>query len=424
MDASRAQTIRKIAWGTLAHLYQRRFEIWSEPPASPFEIIEPSAAAWLENVRYKEEEEISDFVEDGSGDIRLQQLAGKFDPVAKTISVARNFGPEVLRFSAAHELGHLILHAVEGQEVRLFRDPPNFDSERFKKHRPEIEREADLFAAEFLMPTNLLRKTFREYFGWETLAGVTLDEEIAGWLSASVYPHQQITVRQLRTLSSRDLALLLARSFPWGGRRPFVSLCARFRVSDIAMAIQLEDLGLVFSRTGKGYPALGSPASKLSGLNAGATENKTERREGEGINSFDVFISYDNRDWSEVRKIVQELRNRGLRPWVDKVHLRPGKRWEAEVTRVIQHIPAMAVFVGSHGGEKLFRDLEPSHFLNRFKEQELPLIPVILPSVQGEPQFPPFLNSFSYIDFRLSDPDPLDQLVYGITGKNPHLDEE
>jgi hypothetical protein len=188
------------------------------------------------------------------------------------------------------------------------------------------------------------------------------------------------------------------------------------------MAIQLEDLGLVFNRAGKGYPALSLSASRPSGLNAGAAEGKAGGPEG--ADDFDVFISYDNRDWNEVQKIVQELRNQGLRPWVDKLHLRPGKRWEVEVTRVIKNIPAMAVFLGSHGGEKLFRDLEPSHFLNRFKEQELPLIPVILPSVQGEPQFPPFLNSFSYIDFRLSDPDPFDQLIFGITGKNPRADDK
>jgi hypothetical protein len=50
---------------------------------------------------------------------------------------------------------------------------------------------------------------------------VALDEEIAGWLSASVHPPWQISVRQLRTLSSRPRAEL-----PLGRTR---SLCQPLR---------------------------------------------------------------------------------------------------------------------------------------------------------------------------------------------------
>ncbi len=47
------------------------------------------------------------------------------------------------RFTAAHELGHLLMHG------------------EYTAGDPALERQADRFAAEFLMPTNVVRQDFR-----------------------------------------------------------------------------------------------------------------------------------------------------------------------------------------------------------------------------------------------------------------------
>ncbi len=48
-----------------------------------------------------------------------------------------------------------------------------------------------------------------------------------------------------------------------------------------------------------------------------------------------------------------------------------------------------------------------------------PLIPVILRGRTGRPRLPAFLDSWHMVDMRQPDPDPFEQLVWGITGENP-----
>lgn len=58
------------------------------------------------------------------------------------------------RFTIAHEVGHLALGHLEGQDQPLLRDPAAHFS---AASLPPIEREANTFAAELLMPTKVLR---------------------------------------------------------------------------------------------------------------------------------------------------------------------------------------------------------------------------------------------------------------------------
>ena len=47
------------------------------------------------------------------------------------------------------------------------------------------------------------------------------------------------------------------------------------------------------------------------------------------------------------------------------------------------------------------------------------VIPVILDGTDSDPVLPGFLRVWSTVDMRMADPDPLDQLVWGITGEQP-----
>jgi hypothetical protein len=51
------------------------------------------------------------------------------------------------------------------------------------------------------------------------------------------------------------------------------------------------------------------------------------------------------------------------------------------------------------------------------EKADCPVIPVLLPGASEEPDLPVFLAEMGRIDFRKLDPDPLQQLIRGITMK-------
>jgi Zn-dependent peptidase ImmA (M78 family) len=76
------------------------------------------------------------------------------------IGVNKSHHPNRRRFTVAHELGHFLLH--EGELVHLDEESGAFtvdfrDSES-SKGEDAFEKEANLFAAELLMPNKLLRE--------------------------------------------------------------------------------------------------------------------------------------------------------------------------------------------------------------------------------------------------------------------------
>jgi Zn-dependent peptidase ImmA (M78 family) len=75
-----------------------------------------------------------------------------------------------MNFTAAHELGHIILH----EQAVLHRDRPFDGSSNIPKDL--IEQQADKFAALFLMPANVVKDVFYEIFETEKL---TLNEGTA-----------------------------------------------------------------------------------------------------------------------------------------------------------------------------------------------------------------------------------------------------
>jgi hypothetical protein len=82
----------------------------------------------------------------------------------------------------------------------------------------------------------------------------------------------------------------------------------------------------------------------------------------------------------------------------------------------IQSIGAVAVFVGQVG-QGPWQDREIKAFLRRQSRSEMPVIPVLLSSCTNEPELPVFLQGLTWVDFRRSDLDPLDRLIWGITGE-------
>ena len=102
-------------------------------------------------------------------------------------------------------------------------------------------------------------------------------------------------------------------------------------------------------------------------------------------------------------------------PWLDEWELRPGLPWQRLLEEQIGQIKSVAVFVGRQGiGPWQQQELEA--FLREFVNRSCPVIPILLPDAPEEPQLPIFLRGYTWVDFRRQDPDPLELLIWGITG--------
>ena len=137
---------------------------------------------------------------------------------------------------------------------------------------------------------------------------------------------------------------------------------------------------------------------------------------------FDVFLCHNSKDKSEVKQIGEQLKQQGLKPWLDEWEFRPGLPWQRELERQIGHIKSAAVFVGSSGFGP-WQEHELDAFLREFVKRQCPVIPVLLPTAPQQPILPIFLNSYMWVDFRQQQPEPMGQLIWGITGIKPQQQE-
>jgi GTPase SAR1 family protein len=131
---------------------------------------------------------------------------------------------------------------------------------------------------------------------------------------------------------------------------------------------------------------------------------------------FDVFLCYNNEDKAAVKKIGHTLKETGILPWFDEWELRPGLSWQRLLEQQIGQIRSVAVFVGSEGIGP-WQNPEQEAFLREFANRGCPVIPILLPNAPSHPKLPIFLKGKTWIDFREQDPDPMEQFLWGITGK-------
>jgi len=160
-----------------------------------------------------------------------------------------------------------------------------------------------------------------------------------------------------------------------------------------------------------GDPYLASLAPPLSRRRAWKTGMTTKTSE----DHFDVFLCYNSEERPLVRKIAQQLRERQIVPWLDEEQLQPGYPWQRVLEDQIKNIGAAAVFVGQSGLGP-WQQVEQDAFLRKFVGRQCPVIPVILPNCVQTPVLPLFLEGMTWVDFRKDDPNPLSQLIWGITG--------
>jgi len=132
--------------------------------------------------------------------------------------------------------------------------------------------------------------------------------------------------------------------------------------------------------------------------------------------TFDVFLCHNSEDKSEIRRISDDLTKKGIKPWLDEREIIPGTLWQAALEEQISNIKSVAVFIG-RSGIGPWQSMEIKASIDQFVKRNCPVIPVFLSSLQGIPEIPILLQNFHSVDFRKLNPEPLQQLIVGITSE-------
>ena len=220
--------IEEIARDLQAQLWGIREELFpSERDVEPLALLDPSLALRCIGFRY----ELVDSLGQHPWEGKNVDVAGIIDGSERTVQISLQFESPVRKFTAAHELGHAVLHDARG----LHRDRA-LDGGELRPPRDRTEWEADVFATYFLMPKKQVRSAFEHTF---KIQEFVLNEDSAFALNAGDLNTLRATCPEVRNLSR-----LLARTNHYDGVQIY-SLAEQFGVSVEAMAIRLEELNLI-----------------------------------------------------------------------------------------------------------------------------------------------------------------------------------
>lgn len=228
--ASSQRNIERIARDLQRMMWVRREEIFGSADIDPVEILDPVVALRFLGYDVAMYESLGQHI----GGRDSFEVAGIVDNDNKEVRISRRYSPALRNFTAAHELGHVLLHEGSG----LHRDrAPDGSAVGIRESR---EKEADIFASYFLLPEKQLRVAFAKRFLTERFE---VNEATAFALDAS-----SLQSFRARCRTPRDLARMLAGAQQYHGRH-FESLAERFLVSIEVMAIRLEELDLARLRS-------------------------------------------------------------------------------------------------------------------------------------------------------------------------------
>ena len=144
----RATLIQRELWRSR----QQRDDI--DELAEPLSVLEPGVALKELGYKIRSEHTLGQMIHQG----RRVEVAGMIDCEQKVVSISNRFPPQERLYTAAHELGHAVLHPAD---VILHRDRP---LDPLADRKEPLEREADWFSAFFLMPEKQVRAWFARLF--------------------------------------------------------------------------------------------------------------------------------------------------------------------------------------------------------------------------------------------------------------------
>jgi len=123
-----------------------------------------------------------------------------------------------------------------------------------------------------------------------------------------------------------------------------------------------------------------------------------------------IFVSYNNKDWSSVEAVTNQLAERNVKLALDRSYLKPGQSATRALETTMEKSTGIIVFYGPYGvGPWQQAEIELG-LTKHVKDQNFLFVPVVLPE-GTEPSG--FVSALIYSDLRenLLDPQELDKLA-------------
>ncbi len=139
---------------------------------------------------------------------------------------------------------------------------------------------------------------------------------------------------------------------------------------------------------------------------------------------YDIFLSYNSIDKRTVASFAKKLRALGVTPFLDQWYLITGKQWQHGLDNALKKTRCFAIILSENNTSPWMSNevqsalnIQTEETRNReYEDLERHVIPVLLPG-NYEPDFPPFIDNNTWVDFRnttLDDIDKLRKLLSGI----------
>lgn len=136
----------------------------------------------------------------------------------------------------------------------------------------------------------------------------------------------------------------------------------------------------------------------------------------QATSDYDVLLCHDGNDRPVVSRIGELLKQVGILPWYDEWDALPGRPWQEGLVTNLSQVKHVALLVG-RSGMGPWEDSETLHLIREFASRQIMVHAILLPDAPHAPQLPPFLTGAAWIDFRQREPDPFEQFVWVVSGK-------
>lgn len=135
---------------------------------------------------------------------------------------------------------------------------------------------------------------------------------------------------------------------------------------------------------------------------------------------IDTFLAYNSKDKPLIWQIYRELKERGVKPWLDEEEIAPGDRFLDKIQEAISQSKTAAICIGPDGLGQ-WQEIETQTFISLCIQQGIKVIPVLLPPVEKIPDKYLFLKQFHFVQFEenLKNKQAFDRLEWAITGIKP-----
>ncbi|GAK59635.1 hypothetical protein U27_06620 [Candidatus Vecturithrix granuli] len=147
-------------------------------------------------------------------------------------------------------------------------------------------------------------------------------------------------------------------------------------------------------------------------------EREEKQKKLQNEKEFNVFLSYNSKDRDEVKDIAKQLKDRGIKYWIDIKEIPPGRSIVDEIGNAMSTCATCAIFIGKNGlGE--WQQTEIRNAIRRYSEERNPVIPILLRGIERDqiPEGFDFLKNMNIV--KCEDENMIDRLIWGITGKKP-----